>query len=158
MRKIKNPYTHLSGYNCFGCSPNNKAGLQMSFEENEEEVVSYWQPKDHLQGYKEVLHGGIQSTLMDEIGSWYVQVKIKTAGVTSNMNIRYRKPVFTNQGRIKLMASLIKLRRNLADIKVNLYNSNNELCAEGTITYFTFPEEIARERYHYPDFDSFFED
>ncbi len=158
MRKIHNPYTSLEGYYCFGCSPDNEIGLQLEFEEHGEEMISYWEPKQHLQGYKDVLHGGIQSTLMDEIGSWYIQVKLQTAGVTSRMEIRYRKPVLITKGKIKLVAKLIQQRRNLADIGVKLYSSSGELCAEATITFFIFPKEVAKEKFHYPGFESFFED
>ena len=62
MRKIKNPYTDLEGYNCFGCSPNNPIGLNMEFYEDGEYVISDWEPKKHLTGYGNILHGGIQST------------------------------------------------------------------------------------------------
>ncbi len=77
MKKIRNPYVDLKGYNCFGCSPNNIQGLHMHFEEHGEKIISEWTPKMQFQGYKNVLHGGIQATLMDEIASWCVQIKQK---------------------------------------------------------------------------------
>jgi len=67
----------MAGYQCFGCAPHNHNGLQMSFAEDGEYVVSEWEPKDYFQGYYNVLHGGIQATLMDEIASWLVQIKLK---------------------------------------------------------------------------------
>ena len=80
MRKIINTYNNLEGYNCFGCSSNNEQGLQMEFYEDGEFVVSYWEPKQHFAGYGNILHGGIQSLILDEIASWVVYVKVKTAG------------------------------------------------------------------------------
>lgn len=150
MRKITNPYLGLPGYNCFGCSPDNPAGLQMNFYEEGEELVSEWDPRNHHQGYLNVLHGGIQATLMDEIASWVVYVRIKRAGVTSKMDIRYFKPVYVNEGKLMIRASLAGMRRNLAAIKVRIYNTQNELCSEGTVTYFTFSEEVSKTTYHYP--------
>lgn len=158
MRKIRNPYSEIEGYNCFGCSPNNEQGLQMEFKEEGEYIVSNWKPRQHFQGYHNVLHGGIQATLMDEIASWCVQVKQKTAGVTSNMDIRYKKPVYTDKGEIIIKASIKEQRRNLTDVKVELYNHNNKLCSTALITYFTFPEKVARERFYYSDFDSFYQE
>ena len=155
MRKIVNPYPRQSGYKCFGCSPDNKLGLQMEFYEDEDSVSCEWNPTGHFEGYYNVLHGGIQSTLIDEAGSWYVQVKLKTAGVTSNLNVRYYKPVYIDAGLVKLRSTLIKQRRNLADIKVELLNSNNELCALGTVTYFTFSEDEAKSRLNYPGHEEF---
>ena len=95
MKKISNPFEKSENYNCFGCSQNNKFGLQMKFFEDEDEIVTFWQPQNRFQGYNFVLHGGIQATLMDEIASWVVFIKLKTAGVTSKMEIRYKKPVYT---------------------------------------------------------------
>lgn len=157
MKKILNPYTKIDGYNCFGCSPNNEHGLKMKFFEDGDYVISNWEPIGFMQGYHNVLHGGIQATLMDEIGSWFILVKMKTAGVTSNMNIRYLNPVSVVEGKIKLMASLLQKRRNLVDVYVELFDAKGKLCAKGELTYFTFPSEIARKKLFYPDYDDFFE-
>lgn len=42
MKKIINPWKGLEGYNCFGCAPNNEAGVKMEFYEDGDEVVSIW--------------------------------------------------------------------------------------------------------------------
>jgi len=158
MRSIRNPYAGQEGYNCFGCSPDNELGLQMQFVEEGEEIISRWEPKNHLQGYRNVLHGGIQATLMDEIASWWVQVKMKTAGVTLKMNITYKKPAYMNNGPYVLRASLRRMRRNLADVEVVLTDVNEQICTTGILTYYCFPEQLAKEKFYYPESGSFFED
>ncbi len=158
MKKISNPYKKMKGYQCFGCSPNNLNGLQMAFAEDGEYMVSEWEPKDYFQGYYNILHGGIQATLMDEIASWLVQVKLKTAGVTSTLNVRYKKPVPTDKGIIRLRARLTDQHRNLATIHVELFCPENELCAESDIVYYTYSHEVAVNRLHYPDHKEFFEE
>ena len=139
MRKINNPFVHLDGYNCFGCSPDNPFGLHMTFQEEEEEIISIWDPKPYFQGYHKVLHGGIQAALMDEIASWTVYAKVKTSGVTSKADIRYRKVVNIENGPLTIKARVIGIRRNLADISVKLFTKNEELSTEGVFTFFTFP-------------------
>lgn len=42
MKKIINPWKGLEGYNCFGCAPNNEAGVRMEFYEDGDEIVSIW--------------------------------------------------------------------------------------------------------------------
>ncbi len=158
MKKINNPYKEMDGYQCFGCAPQNPNGLQMNFAEDGEYVVSEWKPKDYFQGYYNVLHGGIQATLMDEIASWLVQVKLKTAGVTSTMNVRYKKTVPINKGNIKLRARLTGKRRNLADIHVELFGPDDDLCAESDFVYYTFPHDVAVKQLHYPDYEEFFKE
>jgi uncharacterized protein (TIGR00369 family) len=158
MRKIRNPFRGMEGYNCFGCSPDNPLGLQLNFVEEGDELVSVWKPKSFLQGYRNVLHGGIQATLMDEIASWVVYVKLGTSGVTSNMNVRYHNPVYVTDSFLTVRAKVKELRRNLADIEVKLFNSENKLCAHSVITYFTFSKENSRKNLFYPDHEDFFED
>jgi len=87
MIKIKNPYESLPGYCCFGCCKGNHNGLKLDFwyDDQTNEVITKWNPMDYLQGYFNVLHGGIQATILDELGSWAVNVILKTGGVTSQI-------------------------------------------------------------------------
>ncbi|MDZ7740720.1 MAG: PaaI family thioesterase [Bacteroidota bacterium] len=158
MKLLKNPYRKLDGYDCFGCSANNPIGLQMEFYEDGEELVSRWNPGKHYQGFQNILHGGIQATLMDEIASWTVQIKLKTAGVTSRLNVRYRDKVLVTEKYITLRAKITGIRRNLADVDVKLFDSEGRCCAEASAIYFTFPEEVARKRLNYPEYEDFYRD
>ena len=157
MKKIVNPYVKIEGYNCFACSPNNENGLQMKFVEEGEYLTCEWKPKGFMQGYNNVLHGGIQATLMDEIASWFIQIKLKTAGVTSNMNLRLKRTVPTDQGNLRIRAWLKEIRRNLVDVEVELINPDGKLGASGVVTYFTFPPDVAKEKLYFPDHEEFFE-
>jgi len=80
MTELRNPFIGINGYECFGCAPDNHAGLRMSFFEDGDEIISSWDPQEYFQGYNHILHGGIQATLMDEPASWIVFVKLGTAG------------------------------------------------------------------------------
>ena len=150
MKKIKNPYLGLKGYNCFGCSPDNKSGLQMEFYEDGDFIISKWQPKEYFQGYNNILHGGIQTTLMDEIASWVVLVKLKTAGVTKKIETRYINPVYTDNGPLTIKASVNNREKNFVNIDVFLYDSGGVLCSKSVATYFVFPESVARDKYFFP--------
>jgi uncharacterized protein (TIGR00369 family) len=158
MQKIKNPFTNKKGYNCFGCSPNNSIGIKLDFffDEINKTVISEWVPNSNLVGYNNVLHGGIQATLLDEIASWVVYTVLRTGGVTTQMWVRYRKPVNINDGKIRLIAKLVKHEKRLADIKADLYNGKGELSAEATLQYFIYPEDIAKEKFGYPGIENFF--
>lgn len=153
--QIQNPFSALEGYNCFGCSPNNSLGLQMRFRMEGETVLCDWEPKPHLQGWVNILHGGIQATMMDEIASWLVLVKLETAGVTSKMEVKLIKPVRTDKGALRLKAILKEMKRNIAIIHVELFNSDGTLGAESLMHYYTYPEHIAREKLYYPGIEHF---
>jgi len=130
----------------------------MTFFEDGEEVISTWEPKPQFEGYHGVLHGGVQAAIMDEIASWVVYTKAKVAGVTSSMDIHYHKPIYMTEGAISVHSKILRMRRNLADIQVGIYNSDNELCSEGIVTYFTFSLKKSKETFFYPGEEAFFKE
>ncbi|MDR1879269.1 MAG: PaaI family thioesterase [Bacteroidales bacterium] len=104
------------------------------------------------------MHGGILSTLIDEIAGWTLYVKARCAGVTSRMNIRYRKPAPSTQGELLFRGKIKTIKRNLCYIDVELFNSNNEICTEAEVIYFMFSREKSINEYYYPEDDSAFFD
>lgn len=145
MRRIKNPWLHNPAYHCFGCCPDNEAGVKMTFYAAGDKVVSIWKPGAQYQGWIDTLHGGIQAVMLDEICAWAVLNRMKTSGVTSRMETRYRKPVSTRDDYLVLRAEVTEVRRNLATIEASLYNSKGECCTQAVCTYFTFPQDKATE-------------
>jgi uncharacterized protein (TIGR00369 family) len=160
MKKIYNPFVihRGQGYNCFGCSPNNELGLQLEFWDTGDELLTYWHPKNWLMGYSNILHGGIQATLMDEIAGWVVLVKCETAGVTTEMNVKYLKPVFITKGKIEVRSKLIKLENGIADISCRLFDGEGVCCATADVKYFCYPEPVARRKLQYPGVKAFYTD
>ncbi|HKJ79059.1 MAG TPA: PaaI family thioesterase, partial [Prolixibacteraceae bacterium] len=154
MKKIKNPFTEMDSshkeYNCFGCSPFNEIGLQLEFWEDDEEIIAKWEPRKSLEGWTGVLHGGIQASLVDELAGWVVLIKMKTSGVTAEMNIKYLKPVYISKGEITVKGKVVSVENKRAEIECSLFDGENEECVKAKITYFCFPEKIARAKYHYP--------
>ncbi len=157
-KKIYNPYAKMESHNCFGCSPNTHSGLKMEFYEEGDYLISEWDPANRFGGYEKMLHGGIQATLMDELASWCVQVKLKTAGVTASMNVRYRNPVFIDEGKLIIKAQIVKTNHNIVTLKTELFNSEKELCCEAELKYFTYSEKIAHEKFHLPKHEEFFKE
>ena len=145
MRRIKNQWLSIDGYDCFGCCPDNPLGVKMEFYEDGDEVVCFWKPQAHYQGWVNTLHGGIQATLIDECASWVVFRKLQTSGVTSKLEVKYRKSIMTTEPQITIRARLREQRRNIAYISVWIENSAGERCTEGEAVYFTFPQEKAAE-------------
>ena len=115
----------------------------MEFYEDGEDIVSFWEPNGEHQGWINTLHGGIQATLLDELCGWVVFRKFQTAAVTTKMEVRYRKSIRTNEGRLTLRARAVDVRRNLVTIDSQIYNAADELCTECTCIYFLFPREKA---------------
>lgn len=153
-RKIRNPFDADQNM-CFGCSPVNKAGLKLTFEEDDNKLYATWHPEAVFQGYINVLHGGIIATLLDEAGAWCIYVKAGTAGVTSSMTVKYLKPVHISKGSVTVEAWIVNKGEKNVLISAALYDGEGRLCAEAVLDYFVYPEKIARSRYYYPGSEAF---
>lgn len=105
-----------------------------------------------------MLHGGIQATLIDEIASWAIFSYAKTAGVTTEMAVKYRKPVYTNRGGIHLRAKVTKAEKRLVTARVELFNAAGELATEADVVYMVYPEEIARKKLDWPGVEAFYKE
>jgi len=155
MKKIRNPFDPNIN-RCFGCSQDNPIGLKLEFFEEEDLLVSFWDPLENLQGYPDVVHGGIQSTLMDEVASWTVYIKARTGGFTSSIEVRFKKPLLVSKGKIKVTGKLINMSRRIAEIETHIYNSEGIDCTSGIIRYFIYPEGQAQEKMGLPEYKEFF--
>lgn len=81
---------------CFACGRDNPIGLHLTFRDEGDRYVTIFTALPAHQGYKDIVHGGIIATLLDEIMARYVWVKYGAAA-TARLEIRYRRPVPTGQ-------------------------------------------------------------
>ena len=82
---------------CFGCGPNNPNGLRLEFTRTaERSVETRFKAQPHHCGAPEVIHGGIQATLLDEVFGIVIRSQFASgevpAIVTAEFTLRYRKP------------------------------------------------------------------
>lgn len=141
LKRIINPYVGTPGYNCIGCSPDNPFGLHLCIFEDGDDIVSRWSPSANYQSWNNTLHGGIQALLLDEVSGWVVARKMKTGGVTSKMETRYKHPVYTTDSELEIRAHIREQRRNIIVIDATLADSTGTICTEATCTYFTMSVE-----------------
>ena len=114
----------------------------MEFLEDGDDVVSLWKPSIFYQGWLNTMHGGILSTLVDEISGWVVSRKLQTSGMTTHLDVHYRKAVSTQDPQLTIRAHITEMKRNIALINVTIHNSSGELCVEGQATYFCMNAEL----------------
>lgn len=143
MQKIKNPWLGKEGYDCFGCSPANPIGLHMEFYEDGDDVVSYWKPSEHYQGWVGIMHGGILATLIDETCGWVVSRKLQTAGFTTRLDVSYKKPVHSSESSICVRAHITGQRHQMVFMKASLTNSKAEVCVEADVVYYAVDAQKA---------------
>ena len=76
---------------CFVCGKANPIGLRQRFVMEGDEYVTYFTPNKEHQGYKGIMHGGITSTLLDEVMARYAMSK-GCYSVTAELTVRFKKP------------------------------------------------------------------
>jgi len=91
MDRISIP--RIEGYHCFGCGTHNPQGLDMTFYVLEDSVRSDLVLNGNHVGWEGIVHGGIVSTVLDEIMGWTVIVFKRAFFVTRSMQVRYLSPV-----------------------------------------------------------------
>jgi acyl-coenzyme A thioesterase PaaI-like protein len=146
----------MAEYHCFGCDPGNPIGLKLTFEVVDGELVATWEPRQDLEGYPGIIHGGIQATIADEAAAWYVYAIVGTGGVTREMTTQYRQPAQTGDGPFTVRATGSIADERTAHITVTLENARAEVCTVSQCEYAIFPEPIARRRFGYPGKKAFF--
>ena len=104
MEKIVNDERKESGMSlnieddnmCFACGQKNPISLGLKFQFYEEnKVKANFKPRENLQGFKNIVHGGIITTILDEAMSKVVNMK-EFEAVTAEMTVRFKKPVPIN--------------------------------------------------------------
>lgn len=114
---------------CFVCGSRNSHGLKLTFtpDENTGEVTSKAVFSRRFQGWKGVLHGGIISTVLDEI-------MIKAADkkglrcVTAELTVKFKKPAFTDTQYL-LKGSVKEVKKKLALTEGVVLGPDNEIIA-----------------------------
>jgi acyl-coenzyme A thioesterase PaaI-like protein len=115
---------------CFGCGTQNPIGLHINFDVTEEGVKAIVQPKREYQGYRNMLHGGMMMTMLDEALAWAVATKYGH-GVTAEITIRIRsfgeidKPM-------TLIGKTTKRRLRMVEGESFLLDQNDKIIAQAT--------------------------
>jgi acyl-coenzyme A thioesterase PaaI-like protein len=78
---------------CFACGTKNPFGLHLRFAVDGDAVTARFTPGPHLQGFAGVLHGGISSTVLDDVMNNLVTRTCGEIVVTATMETRFRQPV-----------------------------------------------------------------
>jgi uncharacterized protein (TIGR00369 family) len=146
MESTKN-YQQLpnsSDHYCFGCSPVNPSGLQMNFFADPDTVFSNVTIPDHLCGWSNIAHGGVLTTILDEIMSWTALHFLKRITMTKSMNIEFIKPVYIRNP-LKAEGKVLEITgKHDAVMEGILYNDKGVACAKSTANFAIFSPKVAK--------------
>ncbi len=112
---------------CFACGTDNPIGLHLDIRENPNGVYAKIKLSPIYQGYQQVIHGGIVSTILDEMAVWASFKKGKKA-VTAELNVRIKKPMLSDTEYIAI-GRVINTKYNLVIAQAEIKDSNEKVIA-----------------------------
>lgn len=139
---------------CFICGSENPVGLKHMFYVYENSVCSDILIPDGFNGFKDIVHGGIVSALLDETMGWnaFVFGKGHNLYFTRDLNVKFRKALNTNTPYL-LKTEFLSEKRMFAITKGYITDKNNNIYAEAEGKFIEIPDEKMRETKQYLLFD-----
>ncbi|MEW6068810.1 MAG: PaaI family thioesterase [Nitrospirota bacterium] len=114
---------------CFVCGEKNPQGIRLKFSLKDGTVFTEFIPQKLHQGYKDIVHGGIISTILDE-------AMVKAAllqgipAVTAEITIRFKNPLMVGEKTI-VEATIMKMNKKIIETSASIRKQDNTLIAEG---------------------------
>jgi len=132
-------------HNCFGCGRRNDAGLRLEFTDDPEGngVQAAFTPALRVEGYTGMVHGGIITTVLDEVMAWSLY-RHGIWAVTGELTTRYRKPIRIGQPTVASGRILHDRGRALMLQGEIREQDGSGVLADATATFIRVPESQAR--------------
>lgn len=144
---------HLQGHGCFACGTENPIGLNLRFYKKGDTVCTEITLDKVYEGWEGIVHGGIVSTLLDEVMSWTILYLKRVFIVTRNMTVKYIRPIMIGTPLLVTgqMTNTHKFPRIGAEAEIRdkegglLVKSNGEFVALSEDKFSSIPESYKKE-------------
>jgi acyl-coenzyme A thioesterase PaaI-like protein len=145
----KKKYTELpymETHKCFGCGPANASGLRMKFFTDGERVFSWLTVPDHLCGWKNLVHGGVISTILDEVMGRSVIYFLRCLGLTKSIAVDFLHPVIIGD-KLRVEGRVLEAQNERqARAEGLLFNNEGVMCARGKGVFGLYSPEFLRKK------------
>lgn len=114
---------------CFACGRENRFGLRLQVRlEGERDAVVDFTPEKHHQGYKDIVHGGILVTVLDEVIA-HTLYQRGILAVTGKLEVRYHRPAVVGET-LHVRATIEKQSFRGYEVRALAVNPDGEKIAE----------------------------
>jgi len=122
--------------NCFACGQENPHGIKLRFKkESDTSISTTFTPPKEWTGWGDIMHGGFQALLLDETMSWAVGgIALVKAFVTSNLDIKYLKPVKVQQ-ELKVFAHVEEDSDKIVKVSGQIKSDNDSVLASAKAVF-----------------------
>ena len=130
---------------CYVCGQSHPRGLRVRFFTGSfGQVCAYFKPDCTQTSYKGIVHGGVISTLLDELLGWPIALQTGRMAVTGELTVRFLRPM--QEAHIYLAtASPGKDRGRYWEGKGDIRDQQNQIYAKAQGKYFLLSAEQTAE-------------
>lgn len=125
------PHTH----SCFVCGESNSIGMNLRFMTDGHIVQTRFKPRAEHVGFKQIVHGGIIATLLDEIMVWACAVHTKRFAYCAELTTRFLAPLSPGEETIATGEFVLNRRDKIFEAKAEVKNSAGKLLASASGKY-----------------------
>ncbi len=129
MREL--PHT----FSCFVCGEANPIGLNLRFVTDGKVVRTHFVPGREHVGFKEVVHGGLIATVLDEVMVWACAVQTKQFAFCAELSVRFAQTLKPGQEALALAEVTANRHNKLFEAKAELRSSTGTLLASAKGKY-----------------------
>jgi acyl-coenzyme A thioesterase PaaI-like protein len=123
---------------CFACGAEHPHGLKLQFRVEEDGLaVADWTPSKNWQGFQDIIHGGIVSTVLDEAMSKAVAAAARPA-LTCHLEVRLHRAVAPEES-LLIRGWVVKKRKRFIRVEADLRDRQNVERAHAWATFLEVP-------------------
>lgn len=131
-------------HNCFACGELNDAGLHLKLHLHHDRCWAETTMTARYEGWEGIVHGGIISTILDEIMGWSLVAR-DSWGVTARMSVHFKRPVRVGMT-VRAEGWVAEARGRIQKTASRLVDAaTGEELATAEATYVAAPEARKRE-------------
>ncbi len=151
------PLNRAADHQCFGCGEQNPHGLRLKFfrrDGPEGGVYTDWTPTATNEGYVGMVHGGLVSTVCDEVMAWSCYAQ-QIWGMTARLTVRFRQPVHVGRA-YRANGWVVTSRGRLVDVVAEILDAGTgQVVADATAQFIRVSDAQSLEwSERYGGFDS----
>ena len=124
---------------CPVCGEENPQGLRAEIYKAGELIEMAFVPRREFVGWSEVVHGGLLSTVMDELMTWAAIVAGRRAYFAADMGVRYKAPLAPLHPCI-VRARVSAAKRKILETESWVEDEGGTVFARGTGRYLPMPD------------------
>ncbi len=113
--------------NCFACGKDNPVGLRLDIERKNGVAGTTFIPATLYEGYRGYTHGGIISTLLDEVIVW-AATSLGIKAMSAEIIVRFKRPVPADKP-IKIEGKITEVKERLLYGEASIHNDKGVLLA-----------------------------